>query len=61
MLTYFLKENVFIQVQKLTASDAEELDCFGNSVSLYGDYALIGTAYENGEGMSRGAVYIFER
>jgi len=61
MLNYFLQENVFMEVQKLTASDADDGDFFGNSVSLYGDYALIGTANENGEGISRGAAYIFER
>ena len=43
--------------QKLTASDGTEDDHFGNSVSIDGDYAVIGAGF-NGD---NGAAYIFHR
>ncbi|MEM6398516.1 MAG: FG-GAP repeat protein, partial [Bacteroidota bacterium] len=55
------------QVQKLVASDAEASDGFGGSVSISGDYAIVGAAGEDpsdgmgGTFMSAGAAYIFER
>jgi hypothetical protein len=42
------------QQAKLTASDGEEIDCFGISVSIDGDYAIVG-AYITG------SAYIFKR
>ena len=47
------------EVMKLTASDAEDEDRFGNSVSISGDYAVAGALWENGTGIHRGAIYIF--
>ncbi|MCK4759481.1 MAG: FG-GAP repeat protein, partial [Candidatus Aminicenantes bacterium] len=49
------------QVAKLTASDDENGDEFGSSVSIDGDYAIVGTRYEDGGGTSRGAAYIYYR
>ncbi len=50
---------------KLTASDGEAYDQFGVSVSINGDYAIVGTRYgdEGGYGGERdkGSVYIFKR
>jgi hypothetical protein len=47
---------------KLTASDGEENDEFGYSVSISGDYAIIGAAYDDNEnGVDAGAAYIFKR
>ncbi|MBK8042933.1 MAG: FG-GAP repeat protein [Haliscomenobacter sp.] len=46
------------QVQKLTASDAVALDLFGSSVSISGNYAIVGA---RGKNFARGAAYIFER
>lgn len=43
--------------EKLTASDAEERDRFGNTVSLDGDTALIGAFRDSND---RGAAYVFE-
>ncbi len=43
--------------QKITASDAREGDLFGQSVSIDGDYCIVG-AY--GDDNSRGSVYIYE-
>lgn len=50
------------EVVKLSASDAEDLDAFGGSVSIDGDYAVVGAFYEDGSGgNNRGAAYIFGR
>ena len=48
----------WIQEDKLTASAGVAKDCFGSSVSLDGDYALIG-AY--GDDSYKGSVYVFKR
>ena len=47
------------EVVKLTASDAQDEDQFGNSVAINGDYVVVGAFYEDGAGTRRGAVYIF--
>ena len=49
------------EVVRLTASDAEDSDYFGCSVSIDGDYVLIGALYEDGEGVNYGAAYIYGR
>src|SRR5512137_258437 len=46
------------EIQKLLASDGEESDCFGCSVSLDGDTALIGARYDDSY---RGSAYVFTR
>lgn len=49
----------WIQQQKLTVNDAEELDLFGYSVSISGDFAIVG-AHGNDDGGDRsGSAYIF--
>lgn len=46
----------------LTASDGAAYDGFGNSVSISGDYAMIGAPYKNGGTFGpNGAAYIFVR
>ena len=45
----------------LTASDAEDSDYFGCSVSIDGDYVLVGALYEDGGGVNYGAAYIYGR
>ncbi|MCB0518457.1 MAG: FG-GAP repeat protein, partial [Saprospiraceae bacterium] len=45
---------------KLTASDGATDDQFGWSVSLSGDYALIGASYDDDNGDNSGSVYVFE-
>ncbi|PNX48549.1 MAG: hypothetical protein BV457_03480 [Thermoplasmata archaeon M9B1D] len=47
--------NTWLEQAKLTASDGEESDYFGHSVSLSGDTALIGTYDDDG----RGSAYVF--
>ena len=50
------------QKKKLTASDGSTRDMFGISVSLDGDYALVGARYADVDGKANaGAAYIFER
>jgi hypothetical protein len=51
----------WIQQIKLQASDGAEGDNFGNSVSLYGNTALIGAYEDDDNGDSSGSAYIFEK
>jgi len=54
-------DGTFTQQSKLYASDAALGDRFGSSVSLYGDTALIGAYYDNGNNLSNsGSVYVFK-
>jgi len=46
---------------KLLASDGTTLNLFGTSVSIYGDYALIGAYYDNDNGSGSGSAYVFHR
>ncbi|VAX32081.1 hypothetical protein MNBD_NITROSPIRAE01-1886 [hydrothermal vent metagenome] len=49
---------------KITAPDAQNLDRFGGSVSISGDYAIVGAYWEDGDAPntnSAGAAYIFQR
>ena len=48
----------WIEKQKLCASDGQADDAFGNSISMYGDTALIG-AFQDDTGT--GSVYVFTR
>ena len=44
---------------KLTASDGEALDYFGNSVSISGTEVVVGASSEDENGTSAGAAYVF--
>ncbi len=46
---------------KITASDPNDGDRFGNSVSISGDYIIVGAHGEDGGGINRGAAYIYQR
>ena len=52
---------VWSEVQKLTASDGADNDYFGISVSISGDYAVIGAYTDDDNGANSGSAYIFER
>lgn len=55
-------DGVWVEIQKLAASDASENDLFGVSVSTSGNYAIIGAFRDdNIAGTDAGAAYIFER
>jgi hypothetical protein len=47
--------------QKLHATDAASQDQFGYSVSIDGDYAIVGTPYEDTGFTNAGAAYIYKR
>ncbi len=54
--------NVWGEVTKLTASDKAEVDCFGVSVNVASDVALIGAWWADPDGVTNaGAAYVFER
>lgn len=49
----------WIEIDKLLASDGDEEDRFGYSVSISGDYAIIGAKFDDDLGDETGSVYIF--
>jgi len=49
------------QVTKLSGSDTDAGDSFGESVSISGDYAIVGAFHGNSNGVNSGSAYIFER
>jgi len=59
---YILKKNStghYSELEKIVASDAEASDRFGRSVSISGDYMVIGAYYEDEGGDDAGAAYVF--
>ncbi|MDH3649440.1 MAG: FG-GAP repeat protein [Saprospiraceae bacterium] len=62
---YFYEDyyaNGWIQIDKVTASDADGGDVFGADVSISGDYAAIGAPSNVGvDYLFSGAVYVFKR
>ena len=58
----FIRENQdWIQQEKITANDGEVNDFFGMSVSIDGDYAIIGAYGDDDDGEQSGSAYIFMR
>ena len=49
----------WIEEQKLLASDAEERDLFGLTVSVSCDLALVGALYDDDSGNSSGSAYLY--
>ena len=49
------------QEAKLLPTDGAALDQFGWSVSLYGDYAVVGAKWHDDNGPSTGSAYVFKR
>jgi len=50
------------EVKKLTSSDGEDDDFFGDSVAIYGDTAIVGAHGDKiGSNFFQGSAYIFER
>jgi hypothetical protein len=50
----------FDQIDKLTASDGSSVDFFGGSVSIYGDYIVIGSIGDDDNGSASGSAYVFK-
>ena len=53
--------NAQINEFKITASDGADFDEFGYSVSISGDYAVVGAFADDDNGSSSGSAYIFKR
>ena len=49
----------WVEEAKLLASDGEVAACFGRSVSISGNTALIGAFYDDDNGFDSGSVYVF--
>jgi hypothetical protein len=49
-----------METAKLTASDGASSDNFGRSVSISGDYAIVGAAGDDENGSDSGSAYIYE-
>lgn len=47
------------EVQKLLAHDAAPGDAYGISVAVDGDAALVGAKWEDDNGISSGAIYVY--
>ena len=56
---YHFNGTSWIEQQKLTASDGAGADYFGRSVSISGDYALIGAIHDDDNGTNSGSAYIY--
>jgi len=58
-----LIEPAYAQISefKITASDGAVHDYFGNSISISGDYAVVGTAHDDDRGFESGSAYVFKR
>ncbi len=54
-------DSSWIQEDKLTASDGATGDQFGSSVSINGDYVIIGAYGDDSNGIDAGSAYIFKR
>jgi len=60
---YVFRRNrtVWDEKSKLLPSDGEAADCFGRSVSIDGDYVLIGAPSDDDNGHGSGSAYVFRR
>ena len=52
---------VWTEQSKLLPSDGDDNDCFGGSVAIDGDYAIIGASHDDDNGDYSGSAYIFKR
>jgi hypothetical protein len=51
----------WIEIQKLLPNDGEAFDLFGNEVSISGNYAIVGSIWDDDNGENSGSAYIFAR
>ena len=54
-------DDSWIQVAKLTANDEASSDGFGWGVSISGNYAIVGSRWDDDNGENSGSAYIYER
>ena len=57
---YLFDANSGEQLQKFLAPDGASNDWFGYSVALDGEYALIGSPFDDDNGLSSGSAYLFD-
>ncbi|MBL4659788.1 MAG: FG-GAP repeat protein, partial [Alcanivoracaceae bacterium] len=57
---FALNNNLWSQTARLLATDADDADNFGVSVSLFGNQALIGNSNNDDAGNGSGSAYIFD-
>ena len=50
-----------VSEEKITASDGADLDYFGSSVAISGDYAIVSAHEDDDNGSRSGSAYIFQR
>ena len=55
-----LVDDVWTETQKLTASDADELDSFGTKLSIGDDNIIIGAQGNDDDGLNSGSAYVFD-
>ena len=58
---FYYSGAILVQYPKLVASDGASQDYFGLSVSISGDYAIVGSPGDDDNGDSSGSAYIFKR
>ena len=58
---FFNNGSSWNQQAKLTPSDEADLDCFGRSVAISDEYAVIGAYQDDDMGAQSGSVYVFQR
>jgi hypothetical protein len=58
---YFRDGSSWTEQAKLVASDGADNDYFGYTVSISGDYAIVGAPYDDINGVNSGSAYIFYR
>lgn len=51
----------WIQQVKLTSSDGEAIDLFGWSVSISGEYVIVGAQWNDDHGIASGSAYFFKK
>ncbi len=59
--TFKREGEIWNELAKLTASDGNDDDHFGCSVSISGDYAVVGAYYDDDNGTDSGSAYVFGR
>ncbi len=57
-----IQTGIWVEKQKIVASDRDSGDFFGSSIAIDGNYALIGAKYKDTLGLNYvGAAYVFEK
>ena len=59
--SYYLDGSEWLDYDKLVASDGSSYDYFGSSVSIDGNYAIVGAYGDDDKGYTSGSAYVFSR